>query len=322
MSDLSPNLSLPYLLPSQAQKHVTHNEALRQLDALAQLTLQAIDANAPPATPQDGEVHALGSAPTGAWAGQAGRLAVFSDAAWLFVEPQDGWRAWDMGAGALRVYSGGMWLPVAPELQNLPGVGIGASSDATNRLSVASDAALFTHAGSDHRLTINKASSTDTASMVFQSGFSGRAEMGLAGSEDFNIRVSADGSSFTDAVSARRSDGAVRVPCLYSGMVDIADDTVGSITTPSAGGMIVLNIVDPNFPQAAHSGIFSYDTGGSLLLQTMASGTRMDNLGDTALTGTSGAADRSSLAVATGALLLENRTGSTRRYAYSFLNTY
>ena len=38
MSDLSPILSLPLLQASQAQKHVTHNEALMQLDLLVQLT--------------------------------------------------------------------------------------------------------------------------------------------------------------------------------------------------------------------------------------------------------------------------------------------
>ena len=32
--DQTSRLALPYLLPNQAQKHVTHNEALRRLDAL------------------------------------------------------------------------------------------------------------------------------------------------------------------------------------------------------------------------------------------------------------------------------------------------
>ena len=31
MPDITPNLALPFILPSQAQKHVTHNEALQQL---------------------------------------------------------------------------------------------------------------------------------------------------------------------------------------------------------------------------------------------------------------------------------------------------
>jgi hypothetical protein len=30
-------LSLPFIMPSQAQKHVTHNEALKTLDAVVQL---------------------------------------------------------------------------------------------------------------------------------------------------------------------------------------------------------------------------------------------------------------------------------------------
>lgn len=29
MTETTPNLILPYIMPSQAQKHVTHNEAIR-----------------------------------------------------------------------------------------------------------------------------------------------------------------------------------------------------------------------------------------------------------------------------------------------------
>ena len=49
MPDTSPNLVLPYLMPSQAQKHVTHNEALQLLDAVVQLTVEAFGATTPPA---------------------------------------------------------------------------------------------------------------------------------------------------------------------------------------------------------------------------------------------------------------------------------
>ena len=34
MSDATTHLLLPYILAAQAQKHVTHNEALRLLDAM------------------------------------------------------------------------------------------------------------------------------------------------------------------------------------------------------------------------------------------------------------------------------------------------
>lgn len=39
MPDKTPNLALPFILPAQAQKHVTHNEALQRLDALVQLVV-------------------------------------------------------------------------------------------------------------------------------------------------------------------------------------------------------------------------------------------------------------------------------------------
>ncbi|MCZ4352271.1 DUF2793 domain-containing protein [Roseovarius aestuarii] len=48
MSDNSPRLGLPYLQPSQAQKHVTHNEALQRLDALVQLSVVALNVETPP----------------------------------------------------------------------------------------------------------------------------------------------------------------------------------------------------------------------------------------------------------------------------------
>ena len=52
MVETSSILSLPYIQPSQAQKHVTHNEALRILDVLVQLGALTDDQNMPPSAPQ------------------------------------------------------------------------------------------------------------------------------------------------------------------------------------------------------------------------------------------------------------------------------
>ena len=41
MPATSPRLALPFIQPSQAQKHVTHNEALQLLDAVVQLRIRA-----------------------------------------------------------------------------------------------------------------------------------------------------------------------------------------------------------------------------------------------------------------------------------------
>jgi hypothetical protein len=70
MTDTSPALSLPYIQPSQAQKHVTHNEALRMLDAVTQLSVQSSTLTQAPAVPVSGDRYLVGFGATGDWAGQ------------------------------------------------------------------------------------------------------------------------------------------------------------------------------------------------------------------------------------------------------------
>ena len=89
----TPNLSLPYLAAAQAQKHVTVNEALSLIDALAQMAVVAVGATSPPATPDEGERHIIGTGATGAWSGWDNSIALFFGGAWLRLIPQTGWMA-------------------------------------------------------------------------------------------------------------------------------------------------------------------------------------------------------------------------------------
>ena len=207
MPDATARLNLPYILPSQAQKHVTHNEALQRLDVITQLTVAAFDAETPPAAPEDGVAYALGLAPGGAWAGEAGKIAFYSNGAWMFITPAEGWRAWGVAEAVLQVYQGGAWGPAQVALQNLDGIGVQTTSDATNRFAVSSEASLLTHAGAGHQLKINKAAAGDTASLLYQSNWVGHAEMGLAGDTDFHLKVSADGSAWTEALVVDGASG-------------------------------------------------------------------------------------------------------------------
>ena len=86
----------------------------------------------------------------------------------------------------------------------------GATADATNRLSINAPASLFNHAGAGHQVKLNKAAATDTGSFLFQTGFSGRAEFGLTGSDDFQIKVSGDGATWFNALQLERTSGRVR----------------------------------------------------------------------------------------------------------------
>lgn len=209
MSDETANLALPYILSSQAQKHVTHNEALRRLDGLVQLVIHA-ETDTPPASPPEGRCHAIGPAPVGVWSGKAGKVALFEDGAWNYLAPKAGWIAWFEDGSRQKIWTGAEWSDLFAE-STIPRLGINATADAVNRLAVSGDATLLNHAGSGHQLKLNKAAAGDSLSLLYQTGWSGRAEMGLTGSDDFEIKVSADGSSWTTALRTT-ADGAVLMP--------------------------------------------------------------------------------------------------------------
>lgn len=231
MPDLTARLGLPILAPSQAQKHVTHNEALQRLDGAVQTALVSIDGQTPPLFPVAGDVHALGAAPTGVWSGQAGKLAQWQFGQWQFIAPQEGWRAWDLTDGLMRIYSGGGWGEL---LQNVAGLGLGTTSDAQNLLAVASPASLFSHAGAGHQLKINKAAAGDSATLLYQSNWIGHAEMGLAGDNDFHIKTSADGSIWTEALVIEATSGTLSGAAVQT---DAVDTTPGRLMPVGAFGL-------------------------------------------------------------------------------------
>ncbi|MDM7933556.1 DUF2793 domain-containing protein [Tabrizicola sp.] len=212
MPDDTTILSLPLILPAQAQKHVTHNEALVQLDLIVQLAVINRTLTAPPALPSVGDRHIVGPAPTGDWAGQAGQIALFSETGWQFTQPLPGWQAHVLAEGQTAAFDGLAWKAVSDGPLAVSQLGVSATADATNRLTVAAPATLLNHAGGGHQLKLNKASTGDTASLLFQTGFSGRAEMGAAGTDDFSVKVSADGSGFATALTAEAATGEVTLP--------------------------------------------------------------------------------------------------------------
>lgn len=204
----SPRLGLSYILPQQAQKHIAANESFRRLDAIAQLGVKSASIAVEPGAPTAGDSYILPAAPTGAsWSSMAeGAVAAFQDGEWLELAPRAGWRAYVEDAAASYVYDGAAWHEeVGGAASGAATFGVNATADATNRLSVKSDAALLSHddvtpGSGDARQIINKASGANTASVVFQNGFSGRAEFGLAGTDDFSLKVSADGATWKSAI--------------------------------------------------------------------------------------------------------------------------
>ena len=240
MSELSPRLELPFIQPSQAQKHVTHNEAIEVLDAVVQMRLESIDQNDPPTSATDGQAWHVSSTPTGAWTGHAGSIASWRNNGWLFLQPSDGWIAWISSFAQFFVFQTGQWIPLTTEtdLDNVDGVGINTTSDSANPLSVAGPGTLLSHDGAGHQLKLNKASGPDTASLLFQTGFSGRAELGLSGSDTLSIKVSADGSLWTDVTSFFEDRVMQHNPMHFEPQAEPVSPIAGDVYFDSSSGKL------------------------------------------------------------------------------------
>lgn len=221
MSDATTNLLLPYILAAQAQKHVAHNEALRLLDGLVQLSVLDRNLTAPPGSPDDGDRYIVGSGATGDWAGWDLNVALFTDGAWLRLPPRTGWRAWVEDEDLLLVYDGAGWIGTTPtDLQNLGLLGLGTTADAANPFSAKLNAAIWTaktvaEGGTgDLFYTMNKEAAGDDLGLTLQTNFVTKALVGLFGSDSFRLAVSPDGSTFFDGLSVDNATGIVDQPQL------------------------------------------------------------------------------------------------------------
>lgn len=162
----TPKLSLPLLSPSQAQKHVTVNEALGRLDAAVQLSVLSRALSVPPAAASEGDAYLVPGGAANAWAGQGGRIAVRQNGGWIFLVPRAGWRVHVASEGIALLYDGADW--------------------AENAVAVAAGGSAFALAVKefDHAVTAGATSSTAPElpgnAVVF--GVTGRVLTDIAGS--------------------------------------------------------------------------------------------------------------------------------------------
>ncbi|MBP7000695.1 DUF2793 domain-containing protein [Amaricoccus sp.] len=222
--DTSPNLSLSFLAPAQAQKHVTVNETFFELDSLVQCSVLAMNVATPPAGAVDGQRYHVGASPTGAWSGRAGSIASWRNGGWAYSVPKAGWRVYDVATDRLLVRNAaGAWIAVggAPtELQNVTRLGIGAAADAATPFVAKLNDALWnaratTEGGTGSlRLSLNRQAADKDAGFALQTNFVTRAVAGLFGSSRFRVSVSADGATFRDALSVDDATAIVDQPRL------------------------------------------------------------------------------------------------------------
>ena len=218
----SANLALPFIEGGELLPDVTLNETLRLIDTLVQLAIVDRDLNAPPGSPAEGQrwIVKASPTPTGAWAGHGNHIAAWQDGGWVFCVPQIGWYAYVIDESALLAWSGTAWvnaLAGLAVLQNLALLGVGTTADATNPFSAKLNNALWVaktvaEGGDGHlRYKMSKESAAKTLSLLMQTNFSGRAEIGLTGDDDFHFKVSPDGSTWVEALTIDKTSGAAKI---------------------------------------------------------------------------------------------------------------
>lgn len=247
--DRTSNINLPYIMPSQAQKHVTHNEALRVLDAIVQLSVIDRTQSAPPEA-AEGDRYIVAIAATGSWQDHENEIAAWQDGAWAFYPPASGWIAWVADGPALLAWDGTEWISAISGEAKLGSASInGASADNYNRLAINAPATLLNHDGNGHQLIVNKSGGTDTAAILFQTGFSGRAEFGLSGDDNWHVKVSADGISWKEALNVMSETGDVALGTengrvSLAGLLQLSSYSVAALpdaTLSGPGTMVYVN---------------------------------------------------------------------------------
>jgi len=224
MAQTTPHLALPLLAAAQAGKHVTHNEALLALDALVHLACRDKDLAAPPADPAEGDRYLVAAqTPTGAWAGLSGQIAVFGDGVWTGLVPRPGWLVHVGDEDAFYRFDGARWgrlFDGLRALRNLDALGLGTEAEAGTAFAAKLERALWTardpaDGGSGGlAVVLNKAASGNAVALLFQTAYSGRAELGLLGEDALGLKVSADGVTWRGAWRADPATGHLGIGAL------------------------------------------------------------------------------------------------------------
>ncbi|WP_310619892.1 DUF2793 domain-containing protein [Flexibacterium corallicola] len=215
---------LPFIAASQSQKHITHNEALSQLDAFIQLSVKSRTTVSPPEDEDEGTRYLVPQDASGSFLGHEASVAAQIGGAWVFVEPVAGMRCWVEDESLLLFYTEGEWREFASVIDALTldtaanGVlsklGVGLAADDQMRLAVKTPDAVITHGASgDVALRLNRAVQENEASLAFLSNWQPRALLGHFGQDNFTLKVSADGSAYLPVWSVDGVTGEFNLLC-------------------------------------------------------------------------------------------------------------
>lgn len=105
------NNTIPFVPENTIDPAAGLNESINVIDALLQVRVLSVGTNAAPASPAAGDRHVVGTAPAGAWASQAGKLARWLDGQWSFFDASV---VVNLGDDTLYIRGSSGWIAVGP----------------------------------------------------------------------------------------------------------------------------------------------------------------------------------------------------------------
>lgn len=108
------NNSIPFVPENTIDPAAGLNISLNAIDAMLQVLVLTVGANTPPVG-VEGARHIVGTAPTGAWDGQANKLARFLNGVWVFYDARYVLNTED---GGIYVRSGSVWTLFSPPISD------------------------------------------------------------------------------------------------------------------------------------------------------------------------------------------------------------
>lgn len=191
------------------------NEALARLDQLVQGAVLDKDLATPPGSPAHGAAYIVAASPTGAWAGQAGKIAYWlsSVGVWTFVTPQEGFFFHVNDENAFYAYDGSAWA-------------IFTGAGMANPMTAAGDLIIGGTAGAPQRL----AKSADGKILKLVSGAPAWADESAAVAQSIIIACSDE----TTALTAGSAKVTFRMPYAFT-----LSAVRASLTTAQSSGSIL-----------------------------------------------------------------------------------
>ncbi len=265
---------LPLLVAEQAQKHVTHNEALRLLDALVKTRVVEQGLTAPPGSPAEGDIYIPGSGATGDWSAWDFNLATYLDGAWQKIVPQVGWLVYDIDQDAYYKFEGGptYWVefvsggsgdvtgPASATDNGIPRFdGTGGKTLQSSSATLGDDGALEIVSSSQFRPTVTLTNTYDASINTGPYWNSRRSRSGLAVQSGdalgtFNFQgADADNSNQNAgsvACAAAAAPGSGYVPCYFRFVTTNTSGSSGERARISSEGDIQMGgantVIDAN----------------------------------------------------------------------------